>query len=141
VCGNGGSAADAQHFVAELVGRFSREREPFAAIALTANTSVLTAVSNDYEFAEVFARQVRALVRPGDVLVGISTSGRSENVIRAMHAARPGTTRIAITGTGGPLAASADLVLAAPGKTTPEVQAAHGALIHAICLVVDQLMS
>src|SRR5439155_14306181 len=129
VCGNGGSAADAQHFVAELIGRFSREREPYAAVALTTNTSVLTALSNDYEFAEVFARQVRALVRPGDVLIGISTSGRSENVIRALRAARPGTTRIALTGHDGPLAKSADLVLAAPGSSTPAVQAAHGALI------------
>src|SRR5207249_10056450 len=96
VCGNGGSAADAQHFVAELVGRFAKERRPFPAIALTVNTSVLTAVANDYEFAEVFARQVRAHVRPGDVLVAISTSGRSANVVRALAAVPQGATRVAL---------------------------------------------
>jgi D-sedoheptulose 7-phosphate isomerase len=139
VCGNGGSAADAQHFVAELVGRFTRERTAYPAIALTTNTSVLTAVANDYEFAEVFARQVRALVRSGDVLVGISTSGKSENVIRALASAPSGTTRVALMGASGPMAARADVVINAPGRTTAEIQSAHIALVHAICAVLDML--
>lgn len=141
VCGNGGSAADAQHFVAELVGRFTRERAAFPAIALTTNTSVLTAIANDYEFAEVFARQVRACVRPGDVLVGISTSGKSDNVVRALGAAPTGTTRIALMGGNAPMARLADVIINAPGGTTAEIQAAHIALIHAICAVIDMLAS
>ena len=136
VCGNGGSAADAQHFVAELIGRFTQEREPYPAIALSVNTSVLTAVANDYEFAEVFARQVRAHVREGDVLVGISTSGRSANVLRAFAAAPKGAIRVALFGSTSD-ADVADVVLRAPGRSTAEIQAAHAALIHAICTVID----
>ncbi len=141
VCGNGGSAADAQHFVAELVGRFTRERDPYPAFALTTNTSVLTAVGNDYEFAEVFARQVRAFVRAGDVLVGISTSGKSENVVRALRAAPAGASRVALMGSDGPMAGLADVALRAPGRATAEIQAAHAALIHAICAVLDDRLA
>jgi D-sedoheptulose 7-phosphate isomerase len=136
-CGNGGSAADAQHFVAELVGRFTREREPYPATALTTDTSILTAVANDYEFAEVFARQVRAHVRQGDVLVGISTSGRSPNVLRALAAAPEGSVRIALFGTGPTSSDAFDVIIRAPGRSTAETQAAHAALIHAICAVID----
>jgi D-sedoheptulose 7-phosphate isomerase len=141
VCGNGGSAADAQHFVAELIGRFTKERAPYPAIALTTNSSVLTALANDYEFAEVFARQVRALVVAGDVLVAISTSGRSENVLRALQAAPAGASRVAMTGESGVVADLTDVALRAPGTSTAEIQAAHGALIHAICSVLEELLS
>jgi D-sedoheptulose 7-phosphate isomerase len=141
VCGNGGSAADAQHFVAELVGRFTKERPPYPAIALTTNSSVLTALANDYEFAEIFARQVRALVVAGDVLVAISTSGKSENVIRALQAAPAGASRVAMTGDSGVIAELAEVALRAPGTSTAEIQAVHGALIHAICAVLEQLLS
>ena len=141
VCGNGGSAADAQHFVAELIGRFTRERDPYPAIALTTNTSVLTAVANDYEFDEIFARQVRALVRPGDVLVAISTSGKSENVARALRSAPKGATRVVLMGSDGPMAELADVALRAPGGSTAEIQAAHAALIHAVCAVLDDRLA
>lgn len=137
VCGNGGSAADAQHFVAELIGRFQKERDPLPAIALTTDSSVLTAVANDYSYADVFARQVRALARPGDVLVGISTSGRSENILRAFAATPLGVLRVALTGTAGLLAEIADVGLLAPGGSTAEIQAAHGVLIHALCAVIE----
>ena len=140
-CGNGGSAADAQHFAGELVGRFlsSRsERAPRPAFALSADTSVLTCIGNDYGYDEVFARQVRGLAQPGDVLVGISTSGASANVVRAFEVAEPGVLKIAICGTGGPLANQADLALCVPFGGTAQIQAAHIAIIHAICMVLEQ---
>jgi phosphoheptose isomerase len=138
VCGNGGSAADAQHFAAEIVGRFlAPDRAACPAIALSADTAVLTAIANDFAYDEVFARQVRALARPGDVLVGISTSGEAANVIRAFEAAPPGVQRVALTGRRGRLADIADLALRVPADGTAQVQSAHGALIHAICAVLD----
>jgi D-sedoheptulose 7-phosphate isomerase len=138
VCGNGGSAADAQHFAGELLGRFvSTERPPLAAIALPADSSVVTCIANDYEFAEVFARQVRALARPGDVLVGISTSGESASVARALEAAPAGVTRIALTGRGGRIAEIAELSICVPAEATASIQAAHITVIHAICAVLE----
>ncbi len=137
VCGNGGSAADAQHFAAEMVGRFRHERAARPAIALSADTAVLTAVANDFTYEEVFARQVRALARPEDVLVGISTSGEAANVIRAFEAAPPGVVRVALTGPRGRLADAADIALRVEADGTAAIQAAHGALIHAICAVLD----
>lgn len=137
ICGNGGSAADAQHFAAELVGRFTRERAPVAAIALTTDSSILTAVSNDYAFDDVFARQVQALARPGDVLVAISTSGNSENVLRAFAAAPRDVLKVSLSGTTGSLNDMADVALRVPGSAAWDVQAGHAATIHALCAVVE----
>jgi D-sedoheptulose 7-phosphate isomerase len=139
-CGNGGSAADAQHLAAELVGRFVRERDPLPAIALTTDSSIVTAVGNDYGFDTIFERQVRALGARGDVLVALSTSGDSPNVIAAVRAARErGLVTIALTGAGGgALAAEADHALRVPATATARVQEAHMAVLHAICSVVDE---
>ena len=137
--GNGGSAADAQHLVAELVGRYRRERRPIPAIALTVDPSITTAVSNDYGFDEVFARQVRAHARAGDVALGISTSGNSENVVRGLRAARElGATTLLLAGaTGGRLRELADLALLVPSSETPRIQEAHVTIIHLLCDLVD----
>ena len=139
VFGNGGSAADAQHLAAELVGRFLGERRALPAIALTTDTSILTAVANDYGYDRVFARQLEALARRGDVAVGISTSGRSANVIAAFEAARErGVTTIALTGgDGGPAGAMADIHVNVPGQSTPRVQEVHRTLLHIICEILD----
>lgn len=141
-CGNGGSAADAQHFVAELVGRFERERQPLAAVSLATDTSILTAVGNDYGFDEVFSRQVSALGRPGDVLVALSTSGNSTNVLLAIdraHAA--GMDVIALTGRGGGKIAQAlkptDVHLCVPHQRTMRIQEMHILLLHLICEGID----
>ncbi len=140
LCGNGGSAADAQHVAAEFVGRFLRERRPLPALALTCNTSILTAVGNDYEFAEVFARQVRAHVTSRDCVVGISTSGRSPNVLRAVSAARDlGATTIGFTGSEGhDLAVLCDVCLLAPSASTPRIQEAHLLAWHLVCDEVER---
>lgn len=140
LCGNGGSAADAQHVAAEFVGRFLRERRPLPALALTCNTSLLTALANDYDFTEVFARQVRAHVGPDDCVVGISTSGRSANVLAAMAAARQlGATTIAFTGaTGHDLAAICDECFLAPTAHTPRIQETHLVAWHLICDLVER---
>lgn len=141
--GNGGSAADAQHFVAELVGRYKRERRALPAIALTVDPSIVTAVSNDYGYAEVFARQVRAHALPGDVVFGISTSGNSENVCRAFDAASAsGAFRIALGGgTGGRMKDLADLAIVAPSADTPRIQEAHITIIHIICGLLDDALA
>jgi D-sedoheptulose 7-phosphate isomerase len=133
-CGNGGSAADAQHFAAELSGRFLFDRDPLPAEALHGNTSYLTAVANDYDYESVYGRAVRASGRPGDVLVGLSTSGRSPNVLRAMEAAKGiGMTTIALTGSvTGPMADLATVWLPMPSTVTARIQEAHIAVIHAI---------
>lgn len=142
VCGNGGSAADAQHLAAEVVGRFiDRARAGRPAIALTADSAVVTAVANDFGYDEVFARQVRALARPGDVIVGISTSGEAASVIRALEAAPAGALTVALTGPRGRLADVAEIALRVPAEGTASIQAAHGALIHAICAVLDARFS
>lgn len=139
LCGNGGSAADSQHVAAEFVGRFARERDPWPAIALTTDSSILTAVGNDWDFEQVFSRQVRGLARPHDVVVGISTSGRSPNVLRALEAARErGATAIAFTGMAdGPMAAAAELTFRAPSHETPRIQELHILAWHGISEVVE----
>ncbi len=138
-CGTGGSAADAQHFAAELVGRFTKDRRALAAIALTTDTSVLTAVANDLGYERVFARQVEALGREGDVLVGISTSGRSANVLAAFAAAKTRRmTTVALTGRdGGALGASADLHVNVPSPLAARAQEVHRTLLHVICELVE----
>lgn len=139
-CGNGGSAADAQHMVAELVGRFLYERRPIAALALTTNTSVLTAIANDYNFDTVFSRQVEALGSEGDVLVAISTSGRSTNVINAIEAARrKGITVIGLTGEdGGLMKKLCDVCIRIPTNSTPRIQEMHTVVGHILCQLVEE---
>lgn len=141
-CGNGGSAADAQHVAAELVGRFALERDPFPALALTTDTSILTAVGNDWDFKEIFSRQVRAHARAGDIVVGISTSGKSANVVRALEVAREcGAMTMAFTGrNGGAVAKAAELTFKAPDAATPRVQELHLLAWHGICEVVEAAM-
>jgi len=144
-CGNGGSAADAQHFSAELIGRFERERQELAAIALTTDTSILTAVGNDYSYDEIFSKQVRGLGKKGDILIGISTSGNSKNVVKAIEAAKKmGIKIIALTGNGGGKIASLldadDIHLCAPSTRTARIQETHLVLLHAICDGVDHLL-
>lgn len=144
-CGNGGSAADAQHFAAELIGRFERERQELAAIALTTDTSILTAVGNDYSYDEIFSKQVRGLGKKGDILIGISTSGNSKNVVKAIEAAKKlGIKIIALTGNGGGKIASLlgtdDIHLCAPSTRTARIQETHLVLLHALCDGVDHLL-
>jgi D-sedoheptulose 7-phosphate isomerase len=143
VFGNGGSAADAQHVAAELVGRYLRERPALAALALTTDTSVLTAVGNDYGFERVFARQVEALGRPGDVALGISTSGRSPNVVAGLEAARSGGLRtIALTGReGGASSSAAEIHINVPSGSTPRVQEVHRTVLHVICDLVERALA
>ena len=140
VFGNGGSAADAQHMAAELVGRFVRERPGLPAVALTTDTSVLTSVGNDFGFDRVFARQVEALGRAGDVALGISTSGGSANVRAALEAARArGLVTVALTGRdGGTIGRAADIHVNVPNASTARVQEVHRTLIHAICELVER---
>ncbi len=139
-CGNGGSAADAQHFAAELVGRFETERRPLPAVALTTDTSILTAVGNDYGYDEIFYRQVRALGRKGDLLLALSTSGNSPNVLKAVPAAREqGLKVLALTGRdGGKLAPAADVAVVVDTRRTCRIQECHAAALHTICRVVDE---
>jgi D-sedoheptulose 7-phosphate isomerase len=137
--GNGGSAADAQHFAAELVGRYERERNAWPAVALTTDASTLTAVGNDYGFDRVFARQIEALGRPGDVAIGISTSGNSPNVLRGLEAANDrGLTAIALTGRGGAAATIAKLSVKVDEERTARIQEVHATLLHVICELVEQ---
>ncbi len=140
--GNGGSAADAQHLAAEFVNRFQVERPPLAALALTTDTSVLTSIANDYDFVQVFAKQVRALGRPGDVAWGISTSGSSANVVRGLEAAREqGLRTLALSGgDGGPVADRADLAIVVPSRNTPRIQEVHIMVGHVLCDLVDYLL-
>jgi D-sedoheptulose 7-phosphate isomerase len=137
--GNGGSALDAQHFAAELVGRFARERRALAAISLTTDTRILTSVANDYAYERVFARQVEALGRAGDVAIGISTSGASANVLAGLQAAKArGMTTVAFTGRdGGAIGAMADVHVNVPNAVTARVQEVHRTLIHAVCELVE----
>jgi D-sedoheptulose 7-phosphate isomerase len=138
--GNGGSATDAQHMASDLVGRFQRERRAVAAMALTTDSSVITAVANDYAFDRVFVRQIEALGRRGDVAFGISTSGRSANVVEGLRAASAGGLRtIAMTGRdGGTVAGAVDIHINVPDPSTARVQEAHRTLIHAICELVER---
>jgi D-sedoheptulose 7-phosphate isomerase len=141
-CGNGGSAADAQHFAAELVNRFERERAPLAGLALTTDTSTLTSIANDYAYQQVFSKQVRALGRKGDVLIGISTSGNSGNVMEAMQVAHEmGIRVIALSGNGGgkmaPLVRADDVHICVPHKTTARIQEVHLLVLHCLCDLID----
>lgn len=140
VCGNGGSAADAQHMASELVGRVRRDRKALPAIALTTDTSALTAIANDYGFDQVFARQITALGCPGDVVVAISTSGNSANVIQAVKAAREaGCVAVGLTGRGGgALAGDVDHLVAVPSDDVCRIQEIHGLSIHAVCEAIEE---
>ncbi|MCX6538673.1 MAG: D-sedoheptulose 7-phosphate isomerase [Acidobacteria bacterium] len=140
VCGNGGSASDSQHFAAELVGRFERERRALPSIALTTDTSILTAIGNDYAYDRVFARQVEAIGRAGDVLLGISTSGGSRNVLEAFGVAKAGgLTTVALTGRdGGLVGAAADIHVNVPSPSTARVQEVHRTLMHAMCELIER---
>jgi D-sedoheptulose 7-phosphate isomerase len=139
LCGNGGSAADAQHIAAELVGRYERQRRAWPAIALTTDTSALTAISNDYGYEEVFARQVEALATANDVLLALSTSGTSANVLKAVQKARDiGCKTIALTGAAGePLASACDLAVVVPAERTARVQECHITIGHLWCELID----
>lgn len=138
VAGNGGSAADAQHFVAELMGRFKEERSPFPAIALASNSSNVTAIGNDYGFDDIFARQITALVNhPEDVLVVISTSGNSENIVKAVEAVPAGTVVISLTGKGAGKLRTAGIVLEAESNETARIQECHIAMLHKICELIE----
>lgn len=141
-CGNGGSASDAQHLAAELVGRYLSERRPFAAVALNADTSILTCVANDYSFERVFARQVEALGRPGDLLLAISTSGKSPNILEALRAgSRFGLPTAALLGRdGGPAGLLADLSVVVPAQETARIQECHALMIHLLCEALDTLV-
>ena len=144
-CGNGGSAADSQHFAAELLNRFEKERPPLAAIALTTDTSTLTSIANDYRYEDVFAKQVQALGRKGDVLLAISTSGNSPNVIEAIHKAHAqGIAVVALTGKqGGKMAALLapnDIHLCVPAERTARIQEVHLLTIHCLCDGIDALI-
>lgn len=141
IAGNGGSAGDAQHMAGEFLSRFRMERTPLAAIALTVDSSVMTAIGNDYGFEHVFTRQVVGLGRPGDVLIALSTSGRSPNILGAMDAARKnGIGVVAMTGSaGGDMASRADICLNAPSPDTPLIQQVHIAAAHIICGIVERM--
>ena len=141
-CGNGGSAADAQHIAAELTGRFFRDRRPLPALALHGNTSSLTAIGNDYGYDHVFAREVAAHGRPGDVLLALSTSGNSENVLRAIDAARETRmTVIGLTGeSGGKMREVCDVCLCVPSRSTPRIQECHILIGHTICELLERIL-
>ena len=139
--GNGGSAADAQHIAAEFMNRFLIERPPLPAIALTTDTSVLTSIANDYAFDEIFSKQVKALGKKGDVALGITTSGSSGNVLKALRAAKKlGMTTIALTGEGGKAASLADIALQIPSRSTPRIQEAHIVIGHILCDLTDTIL-
>jgi D-sedoheptulose 7-phosphate isomerase len=139
IAGNGGSAADAQHIAAELTGRFLLERQPLRAMALHGNTSALTAIGNDYGYEQVFARELSAQARPGDVLLAISTSGRSRNILRAIEVAhRCGVKVIGMTGeSGGQMQSTCDLCLCAPSRSTARIQEMHITIGHTICELLE----
>ena len=141
-CGNGGSASDSQHLAAEFVGRYEKERRALAAIALTTDTSILTAVGNDYGFERVFERQIEALGQKGDVLVALSTSGRSKNVLRAVSRAKEiGLYTIGFTGgSGGELKTAVDLAIVVPSKKTSRIQESHIMIGHILCEFVDNTL-
>ncbi|MBL0226580.1 MAG: D-sedoheptulose 7-phosphate isomerase [Geobacteraceae bacterium] len=140
VMGNGGSAADSQHFVAEIVGRFKMERTALPAVSLTTDTSILTAIGNDYGFESIFSRQVEALAVAGDVVVGLSTSGNSPNVLKALNTARErGCRTIGLLGRdGGSIKPACDLALVVPSTDTPRIQEGHITIIHIVCDLVEK---
>ncbi len=141
IFGNGGSAADAQHIAAEFVNRFQIERPPLAALALTTDTSIITSIGNDYHFDEIFSKQIAALGRKNDIAVGISTSGNSKNVVKAIRTAKNiGMFTIGLTGRGGEIAACSDLVFAVESDTTARIQETHITLGHLLCDLVDRIL-
>ena len=141
IFGNGGSAADAQHIAAEFVNRFQIERPPLAAIALTTDTSIITSIGNDYHFDQIFSKQINALGKKDDIAIGISTSGNSKNVIRAIHAAgKIGMFTIGLTGRGGELAECVDLVFAVKSDITARIQEVHITLGHILCDLVERTL-
>jgi D-sedoheptulose 7-phosphate isomerase len=142
IFGNGGSASDAQHFAAELVGRFKRERRALNAIAITTNTSIITALGNDYGFETIFSRQIESLAQEGDVVFGISTSGNSENVISALKLAKKlGCTTVGLTGfSGGKMKQFSDYCICVPTDDTPRIQEVHITIIHIICDLVEEFV-
>jgi len=141
IFGNGGSAADAQHIAAEFVNRFQIERPPLAALALTTDTSIITSIGNDYHFDEIFSKQIAALGRKDDIAVGISTSGSSKNVVKAIQAAKNiGMFTIGLTGRGGEIAACSDLVFAVESDITARIQETHITLGHILCDLVDRIL-
>lgn len=142
ICGNGGSAADAQHYATELVARlYKRERPAMAAVALTTDTSALTALANDYGFDRVFARQVEALGKPGDVLLGLSTSGNSANVIEAINMAREKEMKVvSFTGQGGKMAERSDIVCSVPSDNTMRIQEIHLTCGHILCKLIEEMV-
>jgi D-sedoheptulose 7-phosphate isomerase len=143
IAGNGGSAADAQHIAAELTGRFMREREPLRALALHGNTSAMTAIGNDYGYDRVFARELTAHARPGDVLLAISTSGNSPNILRAIEAARQ--CKVSVIGlageSGGQMRVASDLCLCVPSKSTARIQEMHITIGHTICELLEERLT
>jgi D-sedoheptulose 7-phosphate isomerase len=143
LAGNGGSAADAQHIAAELTGRFLIERRPFRALALHGNTSALTAVGNDYGYEQVFARELTAHARPGDVLLAISTSGNSSNILRAIEVARQSKVSVVglTGGTGGQMRAACDICLCVPTNSTPRMQEMHITIGHTICELLEERLA
>lgn len=142
LCGNGGSAADSQHIAAEFINRFRRERIPLPAVALTTDTSVITSISNDYDFEDIFSKQIAALGNKGDVLIAISTSGTAKNVIKAIYTARKkGIHTIGLTGDGGgKFKGAVDLCISVPSHDTPRIQEAHILIGHLICDVIEKKM-
>jgi len=141
-CGNGGSAADAQHLAAELSGRFYYDRQPLYSEALHVNTSYITAVANDYSYDEIFARLVKAMIQPQDILIGLSTSGNSKNVINALiEAKNKGAYTVGFTGeTGGKIKDYVDLLINVPSKDTPRIQESHMMIGHTVCQLVEQIL-
>jgi len=141
IFGNGGSAADAQHIAAEFVNRFKIERPPLAAIALTCDTSIITSIGNDYNFDEIFSKQIKALGNKDDIAIGLSTSGNSKNVIEAINTAKIiGLFTIGITGRGGKLASCADLALPVESDVTARIQETHNIIGHILCELVDRIL-
>ncbi len=142
ICGNGGSAADAQHIAAELLGKFYMERKALPAISLNTNVSVLTAVANDYSYEDVFSRQVEGLGNPGDILIGISTSGNSKNILKAFKTARTLNIKtVGMTGiTGGKMKDLSDVCLTVPSDVTPRIQESHITIGHIICEIIEKEM-
>lgn len=141
IFGNGGSAADAQHIAAEFVNRFKIERPPLAAIALTCDTSIITSIGNDYDFDEIFSKQIEALGNKDDIAMGISTSGNSKNVIKAINIAKKiGLFTIGLTGRGGKLASCADLALPVESDVTARIQETHNIIGHILCELVDRIL-
>lgn len=140
VCGNGGSAADSQHFSGELIGRFQKERKPVACVSLTTNTSIITSIGNDYSFEKIFSRQIEGIGKSGDILILFSTSGRSKNIIdAALVAKKKGIKTVSFTGAQpNKLARISDINISVPSRSTPRIQEIHSIIIHIICQLIEE---